>query len=126
MTALTSPKREATFVLSEAAGTRSRGVITISSGSGVVKAGTVLGKITATGEYAPAPAAETVGIEGAEVASAINLYTVDATSADVKVAAIVRDAEVNVNELTYAASVDQAGEKTAKHVNLAAVGIIVR
>lgn len=215
--ALTETRHAAEFVLSEASGSRSRDTITIVSGAGVVRAGTVLGKVavgTATpavaagntgggtiasatvgaggkvgvyhavcvepatglgtfsvedpdgitvgvatvgtqfvgggltftiadgspdfvagdaftitvaagsGKYTPAPAA--AAANGSNVAVAINLYEVDATSADVKVAAIVRDAEVNNNILTYEATVDDATKKGVKHTQLAAVGIIAR
>jgi len=73
--------------------------------------------------YVASPA---TGSDGSEVAAAILMYEVDATSADAEVAAITRDAEWNVNTLAYAASVDDADKRAAKHVQLAAVGIIVR
>ena len=56
----------------------------------------------------------------------LDLRRQSATSADVAVAAITRDAEWNGKTLAYAASVDDDTKKAAKHVQLAAVGIIVR
>lgn len=126
MTVFTEGKRSAEGLMSEASGQRSRDAITIASGAGIIAPMTVLGKITATGKYVPSPAAETEGLEGAEVAVAVNLYGCDATSADAKVAAITRDAEINGNFLTYDATRDQASEKLAARVDLAAAGIIVR
>jgi hypothetical protein len=123
MAVLTETRHAGEFVLSEGNGNISRDSITIVSGAGVVRAGTVLGKITASGKYTPSPA---TGADGSQVAVAVNLYEVDATSADVAVAAIMRDAEVNVNTLTYAASVDDNTKKAAKATQLAAVNIIVR
>jgi head decoration protein D len=214
--ALTETRHAAEFVLSEASGNRSRDPITIVSGAGVVRAGTVIGRIAlgaatpaavagntgngtiasatvgvgakagvyravciepatdlgkfviedpdgitvgvatvgtqfvgggltftvadgstdfasgdaftitvaaGSGKYTPAPAS---AADGSNVALAVTLYEVDATSADRKVAAIVRDAEVNGNILSYEATVDDATKKGVKHTQLAAVGIIVR
>lgn len=126
MTVFTEGKHPAEGLLTEANGTLSREVLTIKSGAGIVAAMTVLGKITADGKYIPAPAAEVVGSEGAEVAVAVNLYEVDATDADVKVTGIVRDAELIGDLLTYDPSRDLDAEKLAAKVDLAAVGIIVR
>ena len=123
MTVYTEGRHAAEFVLSEANGGRSRDNITVVSGAGVVKAGTVLGKITVGGKYTPSPA---TGADGSQAGAAINLYEVDATSADVVVAAIVRDAEVNKNLLTYEGTVDQPAEKVTKNGELATVGIIAR
>lgn len=123
MAALTEGRYAAEFVLSEASGSRSRDNITIVSGAGVVAAGTVLGKITASGKYKPST---DTGSDGGQTAIAISLYKVDATSADVAVAAITRDAEVNRNILTYDSTVSDDTKKSAKHTQLAAVGIIVR
>lgn len=123
MTVYTEGRHAAEFVLSEANGGRSRDTITIVSGAGVVKVGTVLGKITASGKYAPSPA---TGADGSQTGAAINLYEVDATSADVAVAAIVRHAEVNKNLLVYEGTVDQPAEKVTKNGELATVGIITR
>lgn len=78
---------------------------------------------TGAGKYRSADPTNT---DGSGVAKAIILYPVDATSADVKVAAIVRQAEVNGNILTYDAAVDDAPKKATKIAELLAVGIIVR
>ncbi len=126
MTKFTEGRHPGEGLFSEANGHRSREVITIVAGSGVVGPGTVVGQITASKKFAPAPAAETAGIEGAEIAKAITLYPVDATTADQKVTAIARDAEWNASTLTYEASVDTDAEKLAKATQLAAVGIILR
>lgn len=126
MTVFTEGKRATEGVLSEDQNGLSRDEITIASGAGVIAPLTVLGKITASGKYIPSPAAEVVGSEGAEVAVAVNLYGVDATDADVKVAAITRLAALNGNYLTYDASRNLDAEKLAARVDLAAEHIIVR
>jgi Bacteriophage lambda head decoration protein D len=126
MTTFNEGRHTAEFILSEANGNRSRENVTIAGGTGgagKVAAGTVLGKLTATGEYVPSPAA---GADGSQTAVAILIEAVDATAADVKAAVIARDAEVNGKLLSYEASVDTDPEKAAKAAQLAAVGIIVR
>jgi hypothetical protein len=126
MTVFTEGRHANEGLMSEAEFGRSREAVTIVSGSGVIKPGHVLGKITVGGKYAPSAAAEVVGNEGAETAVAIALYGCDATSADQKIAVIARDAQWNGNMLSYDASVDTDNEKAAKATQLAAVGIIVR
>ena len=51
MTVLVETRHAGEFILSEANGQRSREAITIASGAGIIAAGTVLGKVTATGKY---------------------------------------------------------------------------
>lgn len=122
----TKQSRPLAFLLSEAAGARSRNNVTIASGSGIVEAGTVIGEITASNKFAPSPDAEVVGIEGAETATAILAYGVDATTEDVEVAVVDRDAEVKVSMLKYDASIDDQTKTDAKIAQLNAVGIRAR
>ena len=123
MTVLVETRHPGEFILSEANGQRSRETITIASGAGVIAAGTVLGKVTASGKYV----ASAVGAsDGSEVPAVINIYGADASASDVIVSAIVRDAEVNGKCLTYHADRDQPAEKTAAHAALANLGVIVR
>jgi hypothetical protein len=111
------------FLMTEANGHRSRDAITVLSGSGVLYPGTVLAKVTASGKYVPA--VDTAS-DGSQTAVAVLLYKVDATSADVVVAAITRAAEVNGNCLSYDASVNNGTKKNTKIAQLAAASIIVR
>jgi Bacteriophage lambda head decoration protein D len=113
-------------ILSEANFHRSRDNIVIPAGTGIVAAGTVLGRITATGEFIPSPPAVVTGSEGAETASAVNIHEVDATTVDVAVAAWTRDAELNGACLEFAAAVDTDPERAAKVAQLALRGMIVR
>lgn len=109
------------FLVSEANGTRSREVVMIASGSNLL-AGAVLGKLTASGEYvALAPAAS----DGSEDAAAVLFADVDATDADAKGVAIVRDAEIDAARLVYANGVT-TNQKNAALVQLAALGLIAR
>jgi hypothetical protein len=128
MTTFTEKRQALSFVLNEQPGHLSRETVTIeggSGGAGVVEAGTVLGKITASGKYVPSPA---TGSDGSQVAKAINAYRVDATGDDVQAVVIARLAEVNGNLLIYDASVNDATKVLAKATQLAAVNgpIIVR
>ena len=89
--------------------------------------GAVLGQITASGKYRLSPATEVVGDEGAETAVAVLLEAVDATGAD-QTGLIVARGPVILSKaaLVFDASVDQAAEKTAKHAQLAAAGLVAR
>lgn len=129
MEAFTQGKLAAEGILSEANGNRSRDTITIVSGAGVIEPMTVLGLYTSgenAGKYGPAPADAASTDEGNQVAKAVNLCRVDATSADAPAAALTRDCEVIGANLTYEATVNDATKKAAKAAQLAAVGIIVR
>ena len=124
MASYTEPTRPLESVAYEAPFNYSRDTVTIASGAGVVKANTVLGKITASGKYTPYDDGST---DGSETAAAISLYEVDATSADVTVAAITRLAIMKLDALNWHADVD-ATAKTAAIAALAAVNgpILVR
>lgn len=109
------------FLLSEAEGKRSREVVTISDAI-AIKAGQVLGKVTADGKYgfynnADAPV-------GTGVALAIAMYPLAATDTYRKITVIARDAEVNQNCVEWNGA--SAGDITAGKTDLAAVGIIFR
>lgn len=128
MTVFNEGPHDGAFIMSEmpGVGAPSREVITIRSGAGIIAPGTVLGRVTASGLWVPSPSGSVVGSEGAEVARAINIYRVDATSSAQEVTAIVRNAVVNGNELTYHASRDLVAEQLAAQVDLAANDVIVR
>ena len=123
MTVLTEGRHPGEFLMTEANGQRSRDSITIASGAGIIAPGTVLGKITASGRYLASAAGAT---DGSETAVAIALYGCDATTRDVEIAAITRDAEVNGKILTWHPDRDQAAEKAAARADLASVGIMLR
>lgn len=103
-----------------------RETVTLKSGTNY-PIGSVLGKITASGKYRLSPAAQVVGDEGAETALAVLIEPVDASAADKTGLVVVRGpAIVSKVALAFDASVDQAAEKTAKHTQLAASGIVPR
>lgn len=122
MTTLTETTHAGEFLVSEANGTLSREVVTIVSGSGVIPAGMVLGKITASGKYKPY---DDDNGDGSETAVAIAYAGVDATSADKEVAVIFRDAEVKLSALQWA-STNDATDKTNGLADLAGKNIIAR
>ena len=62
-------------------GSYCRETVTLKSGTNYAL-GAVLGRITATGKYRLSPAAQVVGDEGAEVATAILIGAVDTTGGD--------------------------------------------
>ena len=120
MAALTMANRAGAFIESESNGFRSREVVTVDATAGALVAGTVLGKITATGVYV---IHETTAVDGSEVASAVLFDGVDAVSGDATI--VARDAEVNGDDLTYETAATPT-EITDANAELAAVGIIVR
>ena len=110
----TEGKHAAEFVLYEE-GSYSRDEVTISSAAGALVPGTVLGKVTATGEYV---AYSNAANDGSEVARAINIYAVPDAAVDQKTTVISRAAEVIGSQLT---GLDDAGK-----ADLLAAGIVVR
>lgn len=103
----------------------SREEVTIPSGTGIVQSGTVVGKITANGNYVPVTAAAT---NGSEDAAGIVLFTVDATTTAATAVIIARDAIVAHQRLLYGADIDTAPERAAVHAALQALNppILVR
>ncbi|MEP3049424.1 MAG: head decoration protein [Roseibium sp.] len=122
----TEQARDLAFVLTEANGNRSRDTVTILSGEGKLEPGTVLGMVTASEKYVVSPNASVGGKEGAEAATAVLAYGVDATSADVEAIVVSDDAEVKSPMLIYDASVDDAAKTSAKQTQLRSVGIKAR
>lgn len=123
---LTEGRHAAEFIMEELGVSFSRDNIVIPAGTGKVEPGTVLGAVTTSGKFIPSPASAVEGKEGAEVASAINIYGVDATESDVAVSALVRGSTVNSHIIQYDTTVADDAAKAAKKAQLAGVGIVVR
>lgn len=121
MTILTEGNRKAEFLVSEANDYRARDEATVTVATGGDVAGTVLGKITATGKFVRHDAGAG---DGSEVAVAV-LFANHTTAGDTTATIIARDAEVNGEKLTYAVGADAAAI-TATNAALASVGIVVR
>ncbi|CDK99757.1 conserved protein of unknown function [Magnetospirillum gryphiswaldense MSR-1 v2] len=103
-----------------------RETVTLKAGTSY-RLGSVLGRITASGEYRLSPAAEVVGDQGAETAIAVLLEAVDATDG-VATGLIAARGPVILADgaLIFEASVDQPAERAAKIVQLATVGLVAR
>ena len=100
-----------------------REVVTLLAGT-PYPVGAVLGRITASGKYTLSTAA---GTDGAQTATAVLLYAVDATLADAVGIVVARGpAIVSRAALAYGATVDDGTKIAAKITQLAAVGVIAR
>ncbi len=99
----------------------SRDVVTVALGQNL-SLGTVVGKITATGEYTIlAPAA----VDGSEVAAGIMLADCDATAAATDGVALVREAIISSEELVWPDGILDSEKATALE-QLKTLGIITR
>ena len=86
--------------------------------------GSVLGRITASGKYKLATSG---GSDGAQTASVVLLYAVDATLADATGIVVTRGpAIVSRAALIYDATVDDGAKIITKIGQLAAAGIVAR
>lgn len=120
MTTITKPRTTAQFIVSEAAGERSRAEGTVDATGGALEPGTVLGKLTATGVLVRhAPGAS----DGSENAVGVLYAPIGAVSA--QAAYIARDAEIRKSDLVYGDSASEA-QITATDAALEALGLIVR
>lgn len=96
--------------------------VTVVSGTAAMKAGRVIGKVTASGKFAHYNNAAT---DGTGVASGVLLYDVDASAADVEAVVLFRGpAIVTADDLGWGAN-DSTGI-AAGITDLAAIGIIAR
>lgn len=82
---------------------------TIKSGAGILKRGSLLGKITATGKYVLSTSA---AVDGSEVPDVILLEPVDATAADVE-AAIAISGDFGIQGITFGAGHTAASVEAA-------------
>lgn len=89
--------------------------VTLAAAASALSAGTLLGKIAATGKYV---AYSNAAGDGSEVAVAILKDNVADSTADQKVVVVSRHAEVQASELT--------GLDTPARADLTALGIILR
>jgi len=86
--------------------------------------GSVLGRITVNGKYKFATSG---GTDGAQIATAVLLYAVDATLADATGIVVARGpAIVSRSALAYDGTVDDAAKITTKLGQLASLGILPR
>ena len=123
MPVLTEPPSMGDVLKYEVNPNYTREVVTLLAGM-PYPVGAVLGRITASGKYKLATSG---GTDGAQTASAVLLYAVDATLADAVGIVVARGpAIVSRAGLAYDATVDDAAKITTKIGQLAAVGIVAR
>lgn len=103
------------FLLSEAKGERSRDVVTMAPNVAPIQAGTVIGKVTASGLYVPYSNA---AADGSQTAVGILRNYLPISTVNTKTVAFTRDCEVDAFFLT--------GADAPSLVELTAVGVIVR
>jgi len=114
MVAVSDTKRTAEFLVSEANGYRSREERTAALGGSVLPAGTLLGRLTAGGNYVPY---DSGAATGAQTVSGILFQAGTGTALQT---IIVRDAEINHAAITY------TGVEATITTGLNALGIAVR
>jgi hypothetical protein len=103
-----------------------RETVTLKAGTSYAL-GSVLGRITASGKYRLAPAAEVTGDEGAEAAIAVLLEAIDASDGDRTGLVVARGpAIVSKDTLVFDASVDDAAKAAAKRAELMSAGVVPR
>ena len=126
MATLTKIQSNASFIVSESSGYRSRDAVTVTvPASTTYAAGTLLGKITASGKYVRHAAAAVDGSENEAGVLYETLVNTTVSAVDSESVSFARDAEVNGSELTYEVGAD-AAQITASNLALKALGIIVR
>ena len=123
MPVLTEPPSMGDVLKYEVNPNYTREVVTLLAGM-PYPVGAVLGRITASGKYKLATSG---GTDGAQTATAVLLYAVDATLADAVGIVVARGpAIVSRAALAYDATVDDGAKITTKIGQLAAAGIIAR
>ena len=121
MATLTEGKHAGGFLVWEALRDYTRETITVTAGA--LEPGTVLGRITASGQFA---AHDPAAVDGTETAAALLWGKADATGGEVPAVAIVRGpAIVNRHDLVFAGTPSE-GEIAAAHAALLVAGILVR
>lgn len=123
MTTFTEAAHAAEFILSEANGHRSRDNGTLASGQNLI-AGTVVMDNGADKLIAYTAGEVTDG--GTDEAAGILIAAGDASTGDLAVSILARDAEVNLKLITYPAESTAGGEQANTIASLALIGIRCR
>ena len=123
MPVLTEPPSMGDVLKYEVNPNYTREVVTLLAGM-PYPVGAVLGRITASGKFKLATSG---GTDGAQTATAVLLYAVDATLTDATGIVVARGpAIVSRAALAYDATVDDGAKITTKIGQLAAAGIVAR
>lgn len=110
------------FIVSEANGRRSREKVTFESGQ-TIKAGHVLGQVSASGEYKEY---DPGNADGSETAVAVAYDAVDASAGAADGPIIARDAEVSAGDLVWFDGASDAQKSTGQDELAAQSDIIAR
>lgn len=103
MPAYQQARPAAAFIMSELPQYVSRKSVTLAAGNNLI-VGTVLGKIAATGKYAPyTPGAS----NGLETAAAILIYATNASAGDTTAQVIAMNSNANAHELEWGSATDE-------------------
>ena len=123
MSVLTQPPTMGDVLKYELNPNFTRETVTLLAGTSYL-VGAVLGRITASGKMKLSTA---TGSDGAQNATAVLLYDVDATAADATGIVVQRGpAIVSKAALVFDASVDDPAKTAVKHAQLSALGILPR
>ena len=123
MTALHQPATTGDVLKYEVNPNFNRETVTLLEGTNY-PIGAVLGRITASGKYKLSTSG---GSDGAQTATAVLLYAVDASATDAIGVVVARGpAIVSKAALVFDATVDDAPKTATKHGQLAALGIVPR
>ena len=126
MATLIKGQANASFIVSESNGYRSRDDVTVTVPAGTTYvAGTILGKITATGKFVRHAAGATNGSEDEAGVLYETITNTTGSGVDSTAVNFARAAEVNGHELTYEIGAD-APQIALSDAALKALGIIVR
>jgi hypothetical protein len=126
MATLTKRQATASFIVSEANGYRSRDDVTVTvPADTTLSAGTVLGKITASGKFVRHAAGAADGSENEAGVLFETIVNTTASGLDNSSVNFSRDAELNGHELTYEIGADTSQIATSDAA-LKALGLIVR
>lgn len=109
-------------VVSEAHYARSREQVVLAATAVALPSGTVLGKVTASGQYVPLNPA---GADGSQNFAGVLWERRDVSAGTQRAVAHVRDCEINGREVTYINALN-AGQLTAAEAAAAAAGVLVR
>lgn len=123
MTVLRKPPTTGDLLKYEVNPNFTRDTVTLLAGT-AYPVGAVLGRVTASGKYKLATSG---GSDGAQTASAVLLYAVDASETDGIGIVLARGpAIVARGLLSFDATVDDGAKITTKHNQLASLGIVAR
>ena len=126
MATLTKIQSNASFIVSESNGYRSRDDVTVTvPATTTYAAGTILGKITATSKFVRHAAGAGDGSENEAGVLFETITNTAGSGVDSAAVNFARDVEVNGHELTYEVGADSA-QIIASDLALKALGIIVR